>query len=195
VARRTARRDRRGDGRNIGALAVWRVRGGLPTEIPAGALEHHRRILSGDWAEAARGLRDQGCGYDAALALVDSGEPAALRQALDELRGMGARAAATVVARRLRELGERDVPRGPRPRTLANPAGLTGRELEVLGLLTEGLRNADIADRLVLSPRTVDHHVSSILRKLDIKTRAQAGPAAARLGVAQPGAHDALAPR
>lgn len=175
--------ERIGSGRDAGALAVWRARAGLGTELPSGALNHHRQILAGHWAEAARILRERGCAYDAALALADSGEPAALRQALDELRGMGARAAATVVARRLRELGERDIPRGPRPRTRANPAGLTTRELEVLPLLTEGLRNAEIADRLIVSPKTVDHHVSSILRKLDVKTRAQVGAAAARLGL------------
>ncbi|MGH2926903.1 MAG: LuxR C-terminal-related transcriptional regulator, partial [Solirubrobacteraceae bacterium] len=175
--------ERAGNGPAIGELAVWRARTGLATELPPGALEHHRQILAGHSAEAARTLRERGCRYDAALALADSGDPAALRQALDEFRGLGARAAATVLARRLRELGERDIPRGPRPRTLANPAGLTNRELEVLPLLTEGLRNAEIADRLIVSPKTVDHHVSSILRKLDVRTRAQAGAAAARLGL------------
>ncbi|MGH2929931.1 MAG: LuxR C-terminal-related transcriptional regulator, partial [Solirubrobacteraceae bacterium] len=169
--------------RHVGSLAVWRMRGGLATQVPGEALEHHRQILSGDWVQAARTLRARGCVYDAALALADSGEPDTLRQALDELQGLGARPAATIVARRLRELGERDIPRGPRPRTRANPAGLTNRELEVLPLLTEGLRNAEIAHRLVVSPKTVDHHVSSILRKLDVTTRAQAGAAAARLAL------------
>jgi len=171
--------------RHVGALAVWRMRGGFATEVPARAIEHHREIVAGEWAEAAAILHERGCIYDAALALADSGEPAALRQALDELRKMGARAAATVVARRLRELGERDIPRGPRPHTCANPAGLTNRELEVLPLLSEGLRNAEIADRLVVSPKTVDHHVSSILRKLDVRTLAQAGASAALRGLSQ----------
>ncbi len=182
--------ERAGNGRDIGALAVWRMRGGVATEVPSQALEHHRQILAGDWAGAARTLRGLGCGYDAALALADSRDPTALRQALDELRAMGGRAAATVVARRLRELGERDIPRGPRTRTLAHPAGLTSRELEVLPLVTAGLRNAEIADRLVVSPKTVDHHVSSILRKLDVRTRAQVGAAAARLGLALPNPSD-----
>jgi DNA-binding NarL/FixJ family response regulator len=75
------------------------------------------------------------------------------------------------------------VPTGPRRSTRRNPAGLTARELEVLGLLVEGLRNADIADRLFLSRRTVDHHVSAILRKLGVETRGQAAAAADRLGV------------
>ncbi len=50
-------------------------------------------------------------------------------------------------------------------------------------LLAEGLRNAEIAERLVVSERTVDHHVSAILRKLDARTRGQAAAEAMRLGV------------
>ncbi len=169
-----------------GGLAVWRRRGGLSGEVPTRAFEHHRQLLTDHWAEAARVLRGRGCRYDAALALTDSDEPGALRDALDEFRKIGARAAEAVVARRLRELGERGIPRGPRARTRANAAGLTGRELEVLPLLAAGLRNAEIAERLIVSPKTVDHHVSSILRKLDVRTRGQAVAAAARLGLVQP---------
>jgi DNA-binding NarL/FixJ family response regulator len=87
------------------------------------------------------------------------------------------------VARSLRELGARGLRRGPRAATRENPAGLTARELEVLELLAAGLRDADIAGRLFLSPRTVAHHVSAILRKLGVSNRAQAGPAAGRLGL------------
>ena len=74
-------------------------------------------------------------------------------------------------------------PRGPRPSTRENPANLTARELDVLALLAEGLRNAEIAERLVLSRRKVDHHVSAILRKLDARTRGEATAEAARLGL------------
>jgi DNA-binding NarL/FixJ family response regulator len=98
------------------------------------------------------------------------------------LHGLGARTAAAVVARRLRALGEQSVPRGPRPATAANPAGLTSREAEVLGLLAAGLSNAQIAARLGRSGRTVDNHVSAILRKLSVRTRREAGAQAERLG-------------
>jgi DNA-binding NarL/FixJ family response regulator len=92
---------------------------------------------------------------------------------------------AALVAARLRKQGARGVPRGPRASTRSNPAGLTAREVEVLALVAEGLRDADIAKRLVLSERTVGHHVSSILRKLEVRTRAQAGAEAVRLGLTQ----------
>jgi DNA-binding NarL/FixJ family response regulator len=54
---------------------------------------------------------------------------------------------------------------------------------EVLALVTEGLRNADIAQRLFVSPKTVDHHVSAILAQLGVQTRGEAARAAARLGI------------
>jgi DNA-binding NarL/FixJ family response regulator len=106
-----------------------------------------------------------------------------LRAAHEQLQALGAKPAAAILARRLRELGERNLPRGPRGATRENPAGLTNRELEVLPLLAQGLRNAEIAQRLVVTPKTVDHHVSSILSKLGATNRGQAAAVAARLGV------------
>lgn len=91
---------------------------------------------------------------------------------------------AMVVARRLRALGARGIARGPRPTTRANPSGLTNREMEVWQLLAGGLRNAEIADRLSLSEKTVDHHVSSVLAKLGVRSRTEAGHALASASVA-----------
>lgn len=70
------------------------------------------------------------------------------------------------------------MPRGPRSTGRPNAAGLTARELEVLGYLVEGLSDADIAARLTLSERTVGHHVSAILRKLGVPSRSRAAAAA-----------------
>ena len=108
-----------------------------------------------------------------------------LRRARDQLQALGAHPAAAIVARRLRVRGARGVTRGPRPTTRESPAGLTARETEVLRLVADGLRNAELARRLFLSPRTVGHHVSSILHKLEVDTRGEAVAAARQLGLLQ----------
>ncbi|HEY7629080.1 MAG TPA: AAA family ATPase [Thermoleophilaceae bacterium] len=168
----------------VGELACWRRRAGLQDDLPAAAAAHPYALsLAGDWAGAAAWWRELGCPYEAALALADADEEGPLRQALEELQALGARPAAAIVARRLREQGVRGLPQGPREATRNNPAGLTRRELEVVALLAEGLRNAQIAERLVISEKTVDHHVSSILRKLDAGTRGEASAKAAQLGL------------
>ncbi len=172
---------RLGEPTYAGCLACWRARAGLPVEPPDGVPERYWLQLAGQPERAAELFRAEEASYDAAIALVPSTNGALLRSALDQLRALGAKPAAAIVSRRLRELGERQVPRGPRASTSENPAGLTNRELEVLPLLAEGLRNAEIAQRLVLSHKTVDHHVSAILRKLGVTTRGQAGAAAGRL--------------
>ena len=109
-----------------------------------------------------------------------------MRRALIELQALGAGRAGQIAARKLRERGARRVPRGPRPQTRENPAGLTARELDVLALIADGLRSAEIAERLVVSEKTVGHHVSAILRKLDVRTRGAAVAEVARLGLITP---------
>ena len=164
-----------------GELAVWRRRAGLGGEVPAEVGEPYVLQLAGDWAGAAERWRRLGCPYEAALALADAEEEAPLRRALEELQRLGARPAADVVARRLRELGVRRLPRRPRRATAANPAGLTARQLEVLGLLAADLRNAEIAARLHIAEKTVDHHVSAILAKLGVRSRREAARVAAAI--------------
>jgi DNA-binding CsgD family transcriptional regulator/tetratricopeptide (TPR) repeat protein len=162
-----------------GELADWRRRAGLDHAIPAEVPEPYVLQLTGQWALAAERWRELGCPYEAALALADADEEEPLRRALDELARLGARPAADVVAQRLRELGVRRLPRRPRRATAANPAGLTARELEVLGLLGADLRNAEIAARLHIAEKTVDHHVSAILAKLGVRSRREAAGVAA----------------
>jgi DNA-binding CsgD family transcriptional regulator len=166
----------------LGDLVIWRRRAGLTVQAgdvsPPAVAE-----LAGDAHRAALLWNDLGCPYDAALALAESDEERHQRRALAELQRLGATAAARIVARRLRSRGVRDLPRGPYTAARQNPAGLTARELEVLELLTQRLHNAEIADGLVLSPRTVDHHVSRILAKLGVHTRTEAIAAAQQLGL------------
>jgi DNA-binding CsgD family transcriptional regulator/tetratricopeptide (TPR) repeat protein len=170
----------------IGELAYWRWRAGIEEEVPAGAAEPYAAQIAGDWRRAAELWTELGCPYETALALADSDDDGLMREALESLQQLGARPAAAIVARRLRERGARGLPRGPRPRTRENVANLTPRQVEVLELVSHGLHNGEIAERLFLSERTVDHHVSAILGKLGVASRGQAAAEAARLGIAGP---------
>ena len=171
----------------VGELACWRRQAGIQEDVAGAAAQPFAAQLRGDWQRAADLWNEIGCPYEAALALADAEDEQVARRSLDELQALGARPAAAIVARRLRERGASGLPRGPRPSTRTNPANLTKREIEVLRLVTQGLRNAEIAERLFVSEKTVDHHVSAILRKLSVHTRVQAAAAAARLGIALEG--------
>jgi DNA-binding CsgD family transcriptional regulator len=165
----------------LGELGCWRRRAGVEEEIPETLPEAYAAELANEPERAAELWAQLGCPYEVALVLSAADDEGARRRALDELQGLGAASAAAIVARRLRESGARKLPRGPRRSTRGNPAGLTSRELEVLALVAEGLRNAEIAERLFVSERTVAHHVSAILRKLGVKSRGEASAAARRL--------------
>lgn len=167
----------------IDELSYWRWKAGLAlaarnrTETPF-ALQ-----IAGDWAGAVESWTNLGCPYEATLALAEADDDAELRNALDTAQELEARPLSTIISRRLRDRGARDIPRGPRMTTRSNPAQLTAREVEVLTFVAAGLRNADIGSRLHLSTRTVDHHVSAILRKLGVRGRGEAAAAAQRLGL------------
>jgi DNA-binding NarL/FixJ family response regulator len=167
-----------------GELAVWRRRCGIKDDA-IDVAQPYAAELGGEHERAAELWTELGCPYEAALALAGAGGEDALRGALTALQELGATPASAIVARRLRERGVRGLPRGPRAATRQNPAGLTARELEVLKLIAQGLRNAQIAERLFVSEKTVDHHVSAILRKLEVGNRGEASAEAVRLGIAR----------
>jgi DNA-binding NarL/FixJ family response regulator len=138
---------------------------------------------AGRWREAADAWARAGCPYERAAALAGSRDPDQLLIALGILDELGARPLAAQVRARLRELGVARVPRGPLEETRGNPAGLTARQLNVLRLLGQGYTNAQIANQLVLSVRTVDSHVAAVLGKLGARDRYDAAARAAELGM------------
>ncbi|WP_447152742.1 helix-turn-helix transcriptional regulator [Nakamurella sp. GG22] len=139
--------------------------------------------LQGDWRGAARAWAAMGDFYEMAVELGGSAQVEETLEAIGVLDRLGATAAATLLRRRLKDLGVRTVPRGPIARTRANPAGLTPRQRDVLELLSADMTNAQIATELFLSVRTVDHHVSAILTKLGVDSRGNAKSAAESLGL------------
>jgi DNA-binding CsgD family transcriptional regulator len=142
-------------------------------------------MLADDHRAAAQEWQDLGCPLWAAYALAFSPDTRDAQQCLDILDRLGAPAVRQAVLRARHAQGL-TVPRGPRPASRANPAGLTAREVEVLGLLADGLSYAEVAGRLILSEKTVGHHVSAVLRKLGEPTRPRAVATALRLGIIPP---------
>ena len=163
-------------------VAAWARVAGIPVDVDPPASVAHAAMLRGDWAEAADAFGDVGWAYDRALMLSLLDHEEALTEAIAIARDLGAEPLTHRAAARLRGLGAR-VPQGPRERTRTNPAGLTSRQLEVLSLLTEGLTNAEIAERLVVSPRTAEHHVAAVLTKLGAASRRDAARRASELGL------------
>jgi DNA-binding CsgD family transcriptional regulator len=150
-------------------VAVWQHRLGLLAGVD--------RVPAAVWDE-------RGCPYRAALALVDDGDEASLRDALGRVEALGATAAASAVRRQMRARGHRAVAAGARPATRRHPLGLTARQQEVLDLVCAGLTNEEIGARLFIAAKTVDHHVSAVLAKLGVSNRRQAARAAAERGPA-----------
>jgi DNA-binding CsgD family transcriptional regulator len=165
-----------------GELAVWLRRIGETVDA-TGVAEPYKLVLEGAYEAAADEFHRLSMPYDAALAMLDSSDPVLAVRALDILDRLGADAVAAKVRRDLRAGGQSVVPARKRSATLANPAGLTARQVDVLRLLDDGLTNAELADRLFLSVKTVDHHVSAILAKLEVNKRRDAVRRARQLGI------------
>jgi DNA-binding CsgD family transcriptional regulator len=171
-----------GDAWVFGELTFWARRADSAFEPAARLARPYQLLIAGDWSAAAAIWKDLGMPYERALALAE-GPEAALRESLGILETLGAGPLGAIVRQRLRALGVHGIPRGPRASTRANPAGLTAREVQVLRLLVQGHTNSELAHRLHVATKTVDHHVSSILAKLEVSSRTEAVAAAFGLGI------------
>jgi DNA-binding CsgD family transcriptional regulator/tetratricopeptide (TPR) repeat protein len=167
----------------IGELAFWCWRAGKLTEAPPDCAEPYALQIQGRWRAAAEAWQRLGCPYEQARALAD-GDSSARQEALVLFDRLGARPSSDALRRQLQQAGVRGVPRGARASTRGHPNGLTTRELQVLDLLCQGMRNAEIAQRLSRSVRTVDHHLASVFAKLGVDSRVAAIQAAQRSGLA-----------
>ncbi|MFF5293821.1 ATP-binding protein [Paractinoplanes globisporus] len=168
----------------LGSVAVWLRRVGLSRAVPGPYAPPYELVLSGDVAGAAALWTSIGSRYEAGLAFLSlNSSEASLRAALGIFDDLGAGPAARFVRQRLRALGVRSIPVGPRSATRAHPVGLTRREHEVLDLLVAGRTNAEIAAQLVIARKTVDHHVSAVLAKLGAANRSVAARQARSLGL------------
>jgi len=156
-----------------GELIYWYRLGGSQRAVPSWLAPPFLLQSRGHWRRAAAEWQRLGCPYEQARALAD-GDPAAQIEALEIFTRLGAAPAAGMLRQRLRGAGIRHLPRGPRATTRSNPFGLTVRELEILHCLTLGLTNGGIGAKLHVSPKTVDHHVSSVLSKLGAASRGEA---------------------
>jgi DNA-binding CsgD family transcriptional regulator len=170
---------------DLGELCWWLRLAGDERRIPVPVAEPFALMLAGQHRAAATEWRDLSCPLWSAYALAFSPQTRDAQECLDILGRLGAPAVRHAVLRTRHAQGL-TVPRGPRPTSRANPAGLTAREVEVLGLLADGLSYAEVAERLIVSEKTVGHHVSAVLRKLGEPTRPRAVATALRLGIIPP---------
>ncbi len=157
----------------VGELALWLWLDGRIDAIPVESPPPYRMLGEGEWQKSADWFSERDIPYEKALALT-LGDTEARLEGLAILDGLGADPLASKVRSRLKADGVTGIPRRSRGTAKAGPLGLTTRQNEVLGLLGEGLTNGEIADRLYVSTRTVDHHVSAILNKLGVSSRKQA---------------------
>jgi DNA-binding CsgD family transcriptional regulator len=166
----------------LAELDYWRRTVG--TDVPArdDVPEPFAHMAEADWTAAAATWERLGCPWWRGVCLARAESVDDARDGTELLATLGAVETRTALMRDRRRAGQ-VIPRGPRQQTRANPAGLTARELEVLALVADGLTNAQLADRLFLSEKTVDHHVSSVLRKLGEPNRAAAAAAARARGL------------
>ena len=157
----------------IGEIAYWVWKSGNLKNIPKVIAEPYLLQIQGNWKEAANLWEKLHCPYEQAMALSEGNEQA-MKEAIEIFDKLSASASSQLIKQKMRESGIKSIPKGPRKTTKANPNGLTQRQVEVLNLLGKGLSNIEIGNKLYISPKTVDHHISAIFSKLNIHSRTEA---------------------
>jgi DNA-binding CsgD family transcriptional regulator len=173
-----------GNSWEIGQLAYWLWKGNELDEVPGRIAEPYLAQIKGDWKTAAKLWDGLNCPYEQALALSE-GDKEGMKTAINIFEQLGASAASKRIKQFMKEMGMSGIPKGPRKTTRENLAGLTSRQIEVLSLLNKGLSNFEIGNKLYISPKTVEHHISAILAKLNIHSRHEAAAYARSKGIAQ----------
>lgn len=165
-------------------FSYWITKKNLPIQLPRNVMleRPYECERQGNWTDAAKTWKELGCPYEQALALFNGTEEEQ-RDGLHLLESLGATATITKLKAELKSSGARYIPRGLRESTRKNPALLTTRQVEILILLQEGATYKEIADKLFISPKTVDHHISAILSKLAVNSRSKAVIEAKKLGI------------
>ena len=167
-----------------GELAVWLWRLGLDATVAADSVaEPYRLTLTGRHEQAAGWWQRAGAVFDEAMANADSAVTERRIEAIERLDLLGATATADRLRHLLRGEGVTQLPARPRTSTRDNPSGLTNRQLDVAKLVARGLTNAEIAERLFISTKTADHHVSAVLGKLGMPNRRAVINRAGELGL------------
>ncbi|MDR6612548.1 LuxR C-terminal-related transcriptional regulator [Leifsonia sp. 1010] len=166
----------------IGDLLVWLDRLGVRRNADQVA-DPYRLELEGRHSDAAQAWLRIGAPFDAALAGVHDESPEVAVAALARLHQLHVDATAARARAMLLERGIRSIPAPARKTTRSNPAGLTNRQLDVARLIAQGFTNGELAERLYISPKTADHHVSAVLGKLGVSSRREVVRAAGELGL------------
>ena len=167
----------------LGDLAVWLDRADHPVDPPVPVAEPFRLMLDGCPLEAAASWAEVGAPFEQALAAIASDDIRSQASGIETLDGLAAVCTADRCRHDLRARGVTNLPARPRASTRANPAGLTNRQLEVARLVAQGLTNAELAERLYISAKTADHHVSAVLSKLGLSSRRDIARNAHGLGI------------
>jgi DNA-binding CsgD family transcriptional regulator len=165
-----------------GDLCYWIKKARNIIIDPLSSCEPYQLLNEGKIKEAAHFWETHDCPFEKAITLTE-GDANDRKEGLGILHQLGATAVYEKIKSMMRAEGIKKIPRGVRNSTRNNPAQLTNRELDVLSLLPEGIANKEIASTLFISPKTVDHHISSLFFKLNVNTRAKAVVKARCLGI------------